>query len=122
MTYIGKLSEPPPWRGELLQEKINEGIFIILFNSPTEFEWETNKTFLHQYPVVHENKNFIILGDLSKCKPPRKFNFTYTESMFPGRNISNDICFLAFKENELLERFCNFINLRGFTNHKNDEI
>ncbi|MFH1445448.1 MAG: hypothetical protein ABIF08_03130 [Nanoarchaeota archaeon] len=121
INYLGKTTEPTPYTPN---DAINSGGYIILFSSTKEFEWESNRTYQHQYPVVYENEDFIILGDISKCQPERIFNYTYIGSRYEhtllaGNPINPNPCFQTFSEIEPMERFCNLLNNKGFTVDEN---
>jgi len=124
INYLNVPSEPFP-RKELVQQSIDEGNFILFFYSIGDPEWGQNRTFLEQYKTVYENREFIILGNASKCIPQEKINQSYLSMLhvkiFLVYNVSinTNPCFVVFSENNFLESFCNFVNLKGFVADKN---
>lgn|SRR3989344_85515 len=124
LNYIGKTTEIFP-RKELLEKRINEGNIIILFYKTPEPEWAKDKTFLKQFPVLHESKEFIILGEKGKCNPEEKVDKNYVEltskevSEIYDYTINTNPCFTLFDKKPLLEKTCNFVNLKGFKQDEN---
>lgn len=119
LNYLGKPTEIFP-RKELLQKRISEGSFIMLFYKTPEPEWAKDKNFLKQFPVFYESKDFIILGKNEKCNPEEVMDKTYVELTSREVNeiynytINTNPCFTLFDKNRLIEKTCNFVNSNGF--------
>ncbi|MBI4158642.1 DUF2029 domain-containing protein [Candidatus Woesearchaeota archaeon] len=124
LNYLGKTTEIFP-RKELLQKRIYEGNFIILFYKTPEPEWTRNKEFIKQFPVLYESTDFVILGKKGKCNPEGKVDKTYVELTSREVNeiynytINTNPCFTLFDKNSFVEKTCNFINFKGFKEDEN---
>ena len=124
INYLGMPAEPFP-RKELVQHSIDEGNFILFFYSIGEPDWAQNRTFMEQYKTVYESKEFIILGNASRCMPQEKVNQTYLsmlhDKIFLVYNVSinTNPCFVMFSGNSFLESSCNFVNMKGFVTDEN---
>ena len=123
-NYLDMPSEPFP-RKELVQQSIDEGNFILFFYSIGDPEWGQNKTFLEQYKTVYKNREFIILGNASRCISQEKINQTYL-SMLHNKiflvynvSINTNPCFVMFSGNSFLESSCSLVNLKGFVTDEN---
>lgn len=125
LNYLGKAAEPFP-RKELVNRTVAEGNFVLIFYSIKEPEW-ANNSFLHAYPVIHENNDFIVLGHEGACMPERVFNHTYLslllEKLLLVHNVSinTNPCFMLFGNYDALEKGCNLVNGKGFTADGNRE-
>ena len=79
LNYLGYPSAPPP-REQKIDNYINEGYRIVIYYG-LEPDYSTNMTFLRKFPVIKETKDYIILGNVSKCKYIHKFDSTYLERL-----------------------------------------
>ncbi len=92
-------------------------ITILLFYRIREPEYSKNTTFLHSFPVVDENKDYIILGNTTRCVPITKVDNTYVaavnQTLYLLYNESTDIdaCNILFGGN-ITRKLCNLVNLR----------
>lgn len=103
-NYMGHPAEPAPWQWEV-GGKIENGYRLILYKGIADPVYVQNATFMHQFPVIEENDEYILLGDREKCMPRHAVNKTYlqrrNESIYTkhGYSIETDPCrvlFLAF--------------------------
>ncbi len=116
LNYLGRTSASSPWPS-LVGHYINEGSYILLFYSISEPSYALNESFTHAFPVLYENKDFIILGNTSKCAPIKTVDSTYMAglnmSVYLVRNETIDIepCNILF-EGKIGNKMCNLANLR----------
>jgi hypothetical protein len=100
-NYMGYPVEPAPWSW-MVKRKIEEGYRLIFYKDIHEPEYVQNMTFLHQFPIIEENDEYILLGDREKCAPRHVVNKTYlqrlNESIYAKYNysIETDPCKVLF--------------------------
>ncbi len=101
LNYMGYPSEPAPRQWEV-EEKIEEGYRLIFYKDISEPDYVQNTTFIHRFPVIEENNEYILLGDKEKCMPRHIVNRTYiqrlNESTYTKYNysIETDSCRVLF--------------------------
>lgn len=116
LNYLGRTSDVSPW-DRLIGYSIDKGYYILLFYRIREPEYSKNTTFLHSFPVVDENKDYIILGNTTRCVPITKVDNTYVaavnQTLYLLYNESTDIdaCNILFGGN-ITRKLCNLVNLR----------
>lgn len=124
LNYYDKNTEKYP-RKYLMQKNVDEGNFILFIYSEREPEWIFNKTFLYEFPVIYDDDDFILIGDVNKCNPTRKVDQTYLSELHDyilivyNYSINTNPCFVMFGDISILERSCNFVNLKGFSLDEN---
>ena len=102
-NYMGYPSEPAPRRWEV-EEKIEEGYRLIFYKDILEPDYVQNTTFIHQFPIIEENDEYILLGNKEKCAPTHVVNRTYlqrlNESIYTKYNysIETDPCRVLFPD------------------------
>jgi len=115
LNYFGKTTEPMPW-DQLKKKKLDQGDFLISFY---DFELQN----FQDYQLYA--KNFVLLGNISKCNKERIIYDTYLNSLSSTLNhvynvtINTNPCFILFEDYSLLEKTCNFFNLKCFCNDAN---
>jgi hypothetical protein len=116
LNYLGRTSHDYPW-DRLVQHYIDEGYYILLFYKIGEPIYSRNSTFMHSFPVVYENNDYIILGNTSKCAPITTVDTTYvaavntTVTLLYNKSSETDACNLMFK-GKITRKICNLINLK----------
>jgi hypothetical protein len=124
INYVGKTAENYP-RENMVQNEIDNGNFILMFKSPKEPIWLKDESFVKQLPTVYENKDFVLFGNLEKCNPEEKPNYTYLQLLNRymeftyNETINTEPCFVIFENHRVLEKFCNLVNMRGFVSDGN---
>ncbi|MEM2932674.1 MAG: hypothetical protein QW622_00455 [Candidatus Pacearchaeota archaeon] len=81
LNYFGIKSEGAPLKKEMIKKKLEDGYRILFFKIIPEPDYIKNETFLHQFPIIKEGKNYVLLGDKTRCALIRKINQTYLESI-----------------------------------------
>ena len=79
LNYLGIPCEKAPNK-KMLSYKLDEGYKILLFRYITEPWYVTNKTFLNNFPILIQDKNYVLLGT-NQCAPIKKADSTYLESI-----------------------------------------
>jgi hypothetical protein len=118
-NYIGQESIPFG-RKETIDKRLKKGEVLYIFKQDPDFKYFNNKTFTSSLPVIYEDKDWILIGN-ERCRVTSRFDKTYLqqtdEAVFfmKGTHINTNPFFILFKDFGILERTCNFINLKGFT-------
>lgn len=100
-NYMGYPSEPAPRQWEV-EGKIENGYRLILYKGIPEPDYMQNESFMHRFPAIEENNEYILLGDKEKCAPKHVVNRTYlqrlNESIYKKYNysIETDPCRVLF--------------------------
>ncbi len=79
LNYFGYISEPFP-RKEEVDNYLNEGYRVVIYYG-WELDYSTNMSFLEKFPIIEKTNNYIILGNISKCKEIYKVDRTYLERL-----------------------------------------
>lgn len=116
LNYLGRTSHDYPW-DRLVGHYIDEGYYILLFYRIGEPVYSRNSTFVHSFPVVYENEEYIILGNTSKCAPITTVDTTYvaavnrTVTLLYNTTSETDACNLLF-EGKFARKLCNAVNFK----------
>jgi hypothetical protein len=123
LNYFGKATEPHP-DPRTLSQRISQGNVLLMFRSIEDPDWVRNYPFVHDFPIVFEDDQIIIINN-GECLPVKKVNSTYMERLketveiVANVTINTNPCFILFGKAEVLERTCNLANLRGFVVDEN---
>ncbi len=126
LNYLGLSSQPFP-RDFQINSKLDEGYNLLIVHSVGDPEYSSDKDFLESFPILYQAPHYIILGT-DNCKERYVYDITYTEEIkniyLERENIELNInpCFLMFRNYGLLEKTCNFFNMKGFEKDENREI
>ncbi|MEM3370289.1 MAG: hypothetical protein QW471_01155 [Candidatus Woesearchaeota archaeon] len=126
LDYLGIAAEPAPMQA-LAYKRLEEGKVLILFYHThgivEEPAYVQNESFMNSLPIIYKNDSYIIAG-FGSCISGKIFDYSYVDqidrNIFEayGYHINTNPCFLLFGKISILERFCNFVNFKGF---KHDE-
>ncbi len=99
LNYFGQASKPSPWP-QTLGYYLNKGHVILIFYN-NEPSYASNKSFLNQFPKIHETEDYIILKNQSIACPSKEvFNKLYLE-------ILNETLRIAYNES-INKDFCDY--------------
>lgn len=79
LNYYGRPSAP--LNQNLLSYDFWDGYRVVFFFNMSSYEqdYDFSRAFLKSYPVIHEDTDFIIIGNLNLCKKQVPLNKTYLE-------------------------------------------
>lgn len=123
LNYMGRPSLPPP-RHKLINESLEQGQILVLFKQDKEPEYVNNELFIKTLPIIYEHKDYYIIGT-DKCLPIKTYDNLFVEEVdrviykLNGYHINKNPCFTMFHKHSLLEKTCNFLNLKGFKQDEN---
>lgn len=123
LSYLGQHSIPALQK-ELVNKSIENNQTIILFNHVKEPTYVDDKNFLKTLPILYKNDRYVIISN-GHCKKISKFDKTYlrlkAEGIYELANYHINInpCHIIFRNKEILERTCNYINFNGFSVDEN---
>lgn len=83
---IGVPCTSAPWK-ESLDKYVGEGYRIILFGESEPY-YQTNSSFIEQFPILENKSNYLIIGDPKKCKDFEKVNETYLDKLRKNNQIN----------------------------------
>ena len=114
LNYFGQTSKPSPWP-QTLGYYLNKGHVILIFYS-NEPSYANNKSFLNQFPKVHETEEYIILKNQSVACPSKEvFDKLYLEILNEtlmitnNKSINKDFCdYFA----DPISSVCKIVNLK----------
>ncbi len=78
LNSLGRASEPTPYM-DLVEDRLDKGYRLILFNSLFEPEYKDDKFFLNKFNLIYKNDKYSIYGDKDKCVKLDKYEMIYME-------------------------------------------
>ena len=108
---------------KLINESIEQGQILVLFKQDKEPEYVNDESFIKTLPIIYEHKDYVIIGT-NKCLPIKIYDDLFVQEVdmviykLNGYHINKNPCFTMFHKHPLLEKTCNFINLKGFKQDK----
>ena len=116
LDYVGIFSVPAD-RKELVSYYLDEGYYFVLFKGDSDLPYVDNESFMKSLPVIYDNSDFYVLGNLSRCVPQKKYDITYMDhlnnSIYKIYNYSTitDPCQIMFGKG-MLFKVCRFVNFK----------
>ncbi len=78
LNSIGRASEPAPYM-DLVEDRIDKGYRLILFNNIFEPEYKNDMTFMSKFDIIYKNDRYAIYGDKNKCAKLDRYELVYME-------------------------------------------
>ena len=118
LNYYGQESIPYPSE-KVFQKKIDDGEKIIIFHNIGEPKY-VKTGFLDNFSSLLKKDSYTIFGNTDVCLEKHDLDTTYLEkrkkNIFEIYNYypNVDPCYILFQHKPFLEKFCNFVNFKGF--------
>lgn len=120
-TYLGLEAKPFP-REQQVEGLVQEGYAMLNFYKGYEPAYIYNETFMDALPVTVKEQDYMIIGD-ENCRKrgEGKMDLPYLYLLkdklqdIHGISINTNPCFVLFMKHPTLEKVCNFVDLKGYT-------